>query len=517
MEAPPSGVSPEQPRLVEVVAALSLAADLGLGQEMEHGLRSCLIATRLAERLRLDRPTCDAVYWVSLLAMVGCTADSFELRRLFGDDIALRAGIYDAGTSDFAMARYFLSRAGSDGGPLHRARIGVELLATGMRAVVESLVSHCQVTGLLADRLGLGPQVSEPLQHTFARWDGKGVPKGLQGEEIAITSRLYALADAVEVEHRRKGIQGALALVSEQAGSVLDPGIADAFAEHGHEVLESLEDAGWNAVVAGEPGARSRLIGGALDNALEALGDFADLKSPWFTGHSRRVADLAAAAAMRTGLPADEAKRLRRAALAHALGRAGVPNTIWDKPGPLTVAERERMQLAAYYTDRILRRGSLAGLAELASASQERMDGSGYPRGLKGATLPLLARLLAAADVYDAVTHERPHRAAMSPEAAEEELRSEVGAGRLNGEAVDAVLGAAGHPAAKHPSTVGGLTPREVEVLALIARGQTNAQVAHALGVKVKTVSNHVEHIYSKIGVSNRSVATLYAMQHGLV
>ena len=512
MEASP----PERPRLAELVAALSLAADLGLGQLMEHGLRSCLIATRLAERVELDDATRDALYWVSLMAMVGCTADSFELRRLFGDDIALRAGMYDAGTSDIALARYFLSRAGSDGGPLHRARTGATLLATGMRPVIESLVSHCQVTGRLADRLDLGTAVSHALQHTFARWDGKGVPQGLGGDGIAITSRIYALADAVEVEHRRDGRDAALALARGQAGSMLDPALADALAMHGADILDSLEDAAWDAVVTAEPGARPRLSGAPLDAALEALGDFADLKSPWFTGHSHRVADLAAAAAKLSGFPAEDETRVRRAGLVQALGRAGVPNTIWDKAGPLTVAERERMQLSAYYSERILRRGSLAALADIAGAAQERLDGSGYPRGLSGGAIPPLARLLAAADVYDALTHDRPHRPALSTAEAAKELRAEAAAGRLHGDAVDAVLGAAGHGAPRRPSTPAGLTPREAQVLALIARGQTTAQVAHALGIKPKTAGNHVEHIYSKIGASNRSVATLFAMQHGL-
>jgi HD-GYP domain-containing protein (c-di-GMP phosphodiesterase class II) len=508
----------ESPRLVEIVAAFSLAAALGLGQEMDHGLRSCLIASRLAEPLELAESDRGSIYWVSLLAMVGCTADSFELRRLFGDDIALRAGMYDTGTSDLAMARYFLSRAGSDGGLAHRARTRVELVATGMRAVVESLASHCQVTGRLADRLGLGPSVSGPLQHTFARWDGKGSPKGLSGGDIAVGSRVYALADTVEVHHRRDGVATALARAREQSGSILDPALVDAFLEHGPSILETLEETSWDAVVACEPGARPRLSGERLDDALQALGDFADLKSPWFTGHSRRTADLAAAAATRAGHAVEEVREVRQAAFVHALGRAGVPNTIWDSEGPLTVAQRERMQLHAYYTDRILRRGSLAGLAELASSTQERLDGSGYPRGLRGSSIPSLARLLAAADVYDALTHARPHRPARSPEEAAGLLRRESQAGRLAADAVETVLGAAGHvPERRATIAPDDLTPREVEVLRLIARGQTNAQVAHALSIKVKTVGSHIEHIYTKIGASNRSVATLYAMEHGLL
>jgi hypothetical protein len=145
-----------RPRLVEVIVALSLAADLGIGQPMEHGLRSCVIATRLADRLGLSAQTRDDVYWVSLLAMVGCTADSFEVQQIWGDDLALRAGMFDAGPSARSIAWFFLSRAGSGRGPIDRVRAGSQLLATGMGAVVESMIAHCEVTGRFAEQLEFG-------------------------------------------------------------------------------------------------------------------------------------------------------------------------------------------------------------------------------------------------------------------------------------------------------------------------------------------------------------------------
>jgi HD-GYP domain-containing protein (c-di-GMP phosphodiesterase class II) len=502
---------------VELVAALSLAADLGLGQPMEHGMRACAIATRLASSLGLDQRTCDDVFWVSLLGMVGCTADSYELRQVWGDDLALRAGMFNAGPSELSIAAYFLSRAGSDGGPARRAGQGARLLASGMRAVAESLATHCQVTGRLAEQLHFGPGVQDPLQHTFARWDGKGVPRGLSGEAIALPARLFAVANYIEVAHRVQGVDSAIALSRRFAGSVMDPEVVEALVGGAGEILDGLDEHGWDEVVAAEPGARPRLVGAELDAALAALGDFADLKSPWFSGHSGRVAELAATAATELQLPRPEVARLRRAALVHALGRAGVPNTIWDKPEALTIGERERMQLYAYYTDRILRRGSLADLADLASASHERIDGSGYPRGLSGAAMPMSARVLAAADAYDALTSPRPHREALPAERAAEELRGQVRAGRFDGDAVAAVLSVVGHGPSKRPTAPADLTPREVEVLRLIAIGHTTAQVAQALHISAKTTDHHIQHIYAKIGASNRSVATLFAMQHGLV
>jgi HD-GYP domain-containing protein (c-di-GMP phosphodiesterase class II) len=379
------------------------------------------------------------------------------------------------------------------------------------------LTTHCQVTGRLAEQLQFGPSVRDPLQHAFARWDGKGVPRGLSGEGIALAARLLVVANYVEVEHRLRGVDSAIAFSRRFAGSVMDPEVVEGLASGAGEILDGLEEHSWDAVVAAEPGRRPRLVGAELDTALAALGDFADLKSPWFSGHSGRVAELAASAATQLHLPESEVVRLRRAALVHALGRAGVPNTIWDKPGALTIAERERMQLYAYYTDRILRRGSLAGLAELASASQERMDGTGYPRGLSGAAISRPARVLAAADVYDALTSVRPHRPARSAEEAAKELRDQARAGQLDRESVDAVLATLGHGAPKRPSAPAELTPREIEVLKLIAIGHTTAQVAQALSISPKTTDHHIQHIYTKIGASNRSVATLFAMQHGLI
>ncbi|MGH2866377.1 MAG: HD domain-containing phosphohydrolase [Solirubrobacteraceae bacterium] len=506
-----------RPRLVEVVAALSLAADLGLGQEMEHGLRACLIAVGLAERIDLRPATRDDVYWVSLLAMAGCTADSFEMRQVWGDDLALRGGMFDAGPGELAMAAYFLSRAGSDGGPIHRTAAGARLLASGMRAVVESMTTHCQVTGRLAEELRFGPGVIDPLQLTFARWDGKGVPRGVSGEAIAIAARVFAVANYVEVEHRRAGVNRALDLARRFAGSILDPGVVEVLARDASDIFAALEQPSWEAVLEAEPGARPRLVGSELDTVLSALGDFADLKSPWFSGHSRRVSQLAATAAGLLALPEDDVVRLRRAALVHSVGRAGVPNTIWDKTSPLSVVERERMQLYAYYTDRILRHGSLIELADLASASHERIDGSGYPRGLDGSRLEPAARVLAAADVYDALTSLRPHRAALAPDAAAEELAREARAGRLDSGAVDAVRKAMGRGQLPRPIAPAELTHREVEVLRLIAVGHTTAQVAHALTISPKTADHHIQHIYAKIGASNRSVATIFAMRRGLV
>ena len=193
-------------------------------------------------------------------------------------------------------------------------------------------------------------------------------------------------------------------------------------------------------------------------------------------------------------------------------------NAIWDKPGPVTQAESERIRLHPYLTERMLARvGALGRSREIAARHHERLDGSGYPRGLTAATLTPPDRLLAAADVYHAMTEPRPHRAPLDPGQASRELRAEVAGGRLDSESAEAVLAAAGHRVPARRVWPGGLTAREVEVLALLARGHSTREIAQALVVTPKTAANHIEHIYTKLGVSSRAAATLYATQHGLM
>jgi HD-GYP domain-containing protein (c-di-GMP phosphodiesterase class II) len=246
------------------------------------------------------------------------------------------------------------------------------------------------------------------------------------------------------------------------------------------------------------------------------MGDFTDLVSPYLVGHSAGVAALAAAAVERCGSAPAEVVLIRRAGLVHDLGRVAVPVRIWQKPGPLTADEWERVRLHPYYTERVLTHSPfLSELAPVASSHHERLDGSGYHRGLTVATLTRPARLLAAADAYQAMTEPRPHRAPLSPEQAAETLGEECRAGLFDADAVAAVLDAAGQrvPRIERPA---GLTEREVEVIALLSRGLQTKQIAGELGISAKTADRHIEHAYRKIGVSTRAAAALFAMEHGL-
>jgi HD-GYP domain-containing protein (c-di-GMP phosphodiesterase class II) len=231
------------------------------------------------------------------------------------------------------------------------------------------------------------------------------------------------------------------------------------------------------------------------------------------------VAELAEGAARALGLPAAEAAAVRRAGLLHDLGRVGVSNRVWEKPGALTEGDWEQVRLHPYHSERILARApALAPLARLAGMHHERQDGSGYHRQAAGPAVPLVARLLAAADAYQAMTQERPYRPALAPAAAAEQLSAEAGRGRLDGEAVRAVLEVAGHrPIRARSVWPAGLSDREVEVLRLIARGASYREVARDLAISPKTAEHHIEHIYNKLGVSTRAAATMFAMEHDLV
>ena len=196
-----------------------------------------------------------------------------------------------------------------------------------------------------------------------------------------------------------------------------------------------------------------------------------------------------------------------------------MPSGIWDRTGPLSGSDWERVRLHPYLTERVLDRcGPLQPFVQVAVHHHERVDGSGYHRGVSGDQLTQLARLLAAADAFHAMGEERAHRPALTAEDAAGCLLDDVDGGRFARAEVDAVLGAAGQlPRLPNVPRPAGLTEREVDVLRLIARGQVNKQVAAELGISPKTVGHHVEHIYAKAGVTTRAGAALFAMENGLL
>ena len=506
-------------RLAELVAALSLGIDLGFGQPMEHVLRQCMIALRLAECVGLGEEERSIVYYTALLVNVGCHSDAHEQAKWFGDDIAMKSGKYDYELGSMSGVLAMLRMIGSGNPPLHRFRVGVEFAVSGRHDLDGMIAQHAALARRLAEELGLSIGVQEAVGATYEQWDGKGWPGDLTGDEIPMASRLAQIGEFVEVAHRIGGTGAAVALAEKRAGSQFDPALAAALCGNAGMILEDL-DAGqtWDAVIGAEPALGVLLSEAEFDRALLAIADFVDLKSPYTLGHARAVSILAAEAGTKLGLSGEEVHILRQAGLANGLGRLGVSNAIWDKRGPLGAGEWERVRMHPYLTERMLHQSTaLAPLGAIAVQHRERLDGSGYPRGLSGGAISIPARVLGAADAYQSMCEPRPHREALPPEIAAKELRSEVKTGRMDGDVVEAVLGAAGHRVVRRREGPAGLTAREVDVLRLVSRGLSNKEVASHLVISPKTARNHIEHIYSKIGVSNRTGASLFAMQHGLI
>jgi HD-GYP domain-containing protein (c-di-GMP phosphodiesterase class II) len=515
------GVDPgdERVRLAELVAALSLGVDLGFGQPMDHVLRQCRIALRIAELAGLDEHARSAIYYSALLVNVGCHSDAHEQAYWFGDDIALKAGKYDAEPFSAADVLGMLQMLGSGGTPLHRLRVGLDFLLSGRKELDGMVARHAQMARSLGEELGLDEDVLDALSGSYERWDGRGVPEGLAGADIPVASRIAHLSEFLEVAHRTEGVEAAVALGCRRSGTQFDPALVELVEADAEKVFQQLDELdSWDAVVDGEPGLARMLSSDECDEALAAIARFVDLKSPSVLGHSEAVAMLAAAAAADIGLPPSEQQLARRAGLVAGLGRLGVSNAIWDKPGPLSSAEWERVRLYPHYTERMLHRSkALAPAGRLAGQVAERLDGSGYPGGLQAAALSLTSRVVATAELFQTKREARPHRPARSVTEVTRLLREEVRAGRLDSAVVDSVLRAGGERVHRRQGGPAGLTAREIEVLRCLVRGQSNREIATSLVISPKTVGNHVEHVYTKIGVSNRAAASLFAMRHGLV
>lgn len=510
-------------RLAEIVGVLALGQDGAFGQPADAQLRAATIALNLAGYLGVGAAEQEAVYWAAPLRYLGCTSHANDVSVLFGDEIEARGrSLLQDPANPAEMLREIVTRAGKDSPPLDRLRTVITALAGGRGPVALSFRTACEVGDALAARLGVPDAAREALRFGFERWNGRGLPDGVKGERIPLAMRIIHVAGDAEVLSRVHGPEHALETVRGRAGRAYDPRVAAAFLAGGGELLAAAEAGDpWDDWLAAEPGGPRVLEDMALDAALEVIADFADLKSPFTAGHSRGVAELAAAAGRACGLAPDDVTALRRAALVHDLGRVCIPNSVWDKPGALTRTERERMELHPVRTEQLLARSpGLRVLAPVAGAHHERPDGSGYPHHAGAAVLAPPARLLAAADRLHAMTEPRPHRPAHGAQEAADELRAQARSGGLDPDAAGAVLSAAGHAGEEpRPGTLypDGLTAREVEVLRLLARGQMTKQVAATLGISVKTADRHVQNSYAKIGVSTRGAAALYAVEQGLL
>ena len=510
------------------MATLALAQDNAFGQPLESQLRSCLLATWICDAAGFDRSVHDTVYSVALLRYIGCTGHAHEVATLFGDEIAIRAQtlVHDAGNP--AEVIQDVIRFATAGRAEEEREQVVQFIQQNAREwATHNFSSGCEVGDMLLQRIEFGPDVREALRFTFERWNGKGYPSHAAGEAIPLPMRVVHLSHDMEALARLFSPERALEAARDRRDRTYDPAIVDVFLAHGNEWFARLaKTEPWDAVMELEPRPRRVLDGESLESALLMAADFIDLKSPYMGGHSRRCAQIATNAAQVLGFSDDAVTTLRRAALVHDFGTTAVPNSIWDKPGSLTRAEFDRVELHPMLTEQMLRRSpGLATLNAVASAHHEKCDGSGYHKRVRADAVDPAAAVLAATEVYVGMTTERADRPAFSADNAAAELSRLASSGVLEPRAIRAVLVAAGHgePAAstappvrrgKHP---GGLSRREVDVLRLAAKGLTTREIGERLFISAKTADHHIQHVYVKIGVSTRAAAALWAMQNAVV
>jgi HD-GYP domain-containing protein (c-di-GMP phosphodiesterase class II) len=436
----PITATPPAVRLSEVVAALSYALDITEGQPEGHSVKSCLIGMRLADQIGLPPAQRPALFYALLLKDLGCSSNAARICRLFAtDDFRFKRDSKLRDWSDFPRsALQLIGSIAPDGSPLERAARVVSLgMQGGVKAVQEIFEVRCHRGAAIATDLGFGPDTAGAIRTLDEHWDGRGSPEGLRGAAIPLLGRILCIAQTVEIFASSLGVEPARTMARERRGTWFDPALVDALEPlwEDRALWASLAGDAREALEAYSPDDRTLAAGDQLlDQLAEAFAQVIDAKSPWTFAHSTGVADKAVGIGTVLGLTPTELRDLRRAALLHDIGKLGVSSLILDKPGRLTPDEIAEMRKHAVYTRRILERvGSFSDLAYVASLHHERMDGRGYPYGLRGDELPLAARILAAADFCDALCAARPYRPASPWSEARRIMEREVGSG-LDGE-----------------------------------------------------------------------------------
>jgi HD-GYP domain-containing protein (c-di-GMP phosphodiesterase class II) len=506
-------------RLADLLAGLSIAIDLGFGLPPESAMRQCLVGTRLARAHGLADSDIRDSFFASLLLHVGCPGFSHETAAAFGNELAVTRAVARTNMADPAeYETIFVPEATRGLTPILRRQVAERLLRDGPAFGEQYDTASCEVGRNVAARVGIGDGVERALYEVGEWWNGDGVPQALREQEIAPAARVARLAaDAVALDDLGGG---ALAVdgLRRRAGSILDPSLVDTFASNVSEILDRSGDPR-ERLLEEEPEPVEDRRPGDVPEIAAVFGDVADLKFPALHGHSSGVATLAVAAAEALRLDGRTCAHLRIAAHLHDLGRLAETNAIWEKPGRLTSAEWEQVRMHPYHSERILATSeALEGLAPIAGMHHERLDGSGYHRGCRAREQPAAVRVLAAADAFQAMTQERPHRGRLPVEQAADELVRDARAGKLDGECVAAVLEAAGQARPRpHDLRPAGLSAREIEVLRLVAAGLSNQEIADRLVISRRTAEHHVQHIYAKIGLGSRAALAFFAMEHDLL
>jgi len=408
--------------LTDVLASLSFALDLTEGQPMGHALRTCLISLELAARLDLPLQVRRDLYFATILKDAGCSSNAAAVFQMFGGDeiAAKRNRMRTNWSNDLRAAMYALEHAAPGDSWFERAKRVASLARLGPRAAATLVKVRCDRGAEAVLQLGFGRGAADAVRALDEHWDGHGHPRGLKGDQIPIAARVLGMAQILEVFSSENGPAAGIALIRRRSGKWFDPTVVEAC----RGIEGKLEQ--WSRrsthdlraeVSAAEPGHAALLASApTLLRLGRVFADIVDAKSPYTGAHSQRVADLAVGVARTLGWKRDLVEEIRSAALLHDIGKLSVPNSILDKPGALDPVEWEVMRMHALYTERILEHvKGYEWFAFASAAHHERMDGSGYCRGIGERQIPELSRVLAVADVYDALSTSRPYRHALDP------------------------------------------------------------------------------------------------------
>ncbi len=419
--------------LPELVGAFSYALDLTEGQPAGHCIRACWIGMHVGKQIGLAVSELDDLYYTILLKDLGCSSNAARICELYqADDRAFKQGYKTVGTG-LAATIHFIAAKTARGAPWRQraAAIG-NIVKNGDSIAQELIVSRCTRGADIARQLRFSERVAEGIYRLDEHWDGSGRPGRLQGAAIPVAAQIALLGQIADVFHGHAGANAAIDEIARRSGNWISPALATAFAK------VAADERFWSALASPFLEARlatlaprdtvERVDDDFLDDIAAAFGQVVDAKSPFTAGHSTRVAELTVAIGKEMGVPTSRLRWLHRGALLHDIGKLGVSNAILDMPGPLDDADWVEMRDHAAHTRRILGRiGVMQDLAPIAAAHHERLDGTGYPLGLTERDISRDTRIITICDIYDALTADRPYRAAMTVAAAMAIIESEVG------------------------------------------------------------------------------------------
>lgn len=406
-------------RLAEIIGALSQALDLVEGQPAGHCIRSCFIGVHIGQEIGLPYDQLQDLYYTLLLKDLGCSSNAARICELYmADDFSIKRDFKLVDGSLSQLLRFVLGHTGLQAGLAERFRGILNILQNGGEIATDLIQTRCQRGAEIARQMRFSEGVASGILGLDEYWNGGGRPLGLKGTEIPVFSRIALISQVVDVFQTSGGPKAAMTEIRKRRGTWFEPELVDAFLKIakrpdfwetlGAETLETT-------VLNSEPGQQAIMADDDyLDDIAAGFARVIDAKSPFTSGHSDRVALFTDLIAEELGIDADGRRFLKRAALLHDIGKLGVSNSVLDKPGKLDEEEWQAMRRHAEFSELILSRiGAFSEAAIIGGAHHERLDGKGYPRGLSGDQIPMEVRIVSTADVFDALTADRPYRAAM--------------------------------------------------------------------------------------------------------